>query len=130
MFDVGFSEVLVIALVALLVVGPEQLPKLARTVGLWMGRIRYFVHSVKVDIDRELKAEELQRILKEQAGVRPLESILDETRQAISDLKRDLDPTAIIASDVARSSAPALPTTTPSPPTDPPPASENAHRPS
>ncbi len=91
MFDVGFSEVLVIALVALLVVGPEQLPKLARTIGLWVGRTRQFVHSVKADIDRELKTEELQRILKTQADSHPLEVILDDdTRQAMTRLQSDL----------------------------------------
>ena len=58
MFDVGFLELLVVGVVALLVIGPERLPKLARTAGMWVGRGRRFVSSVKADIEQELKTEE------------------------------------------------------------------------
>jgi sec-independent protein translocase protein TatB len=54
MFDIGFWEVIFIAVITLLVVGPERLPKVARTAGLWVGKIRGFVVSVKADIDKEL----------------------------------------------------------------------------
>jgi sec-independent protein translocase protein TatB len=60
MFDIGFAELLVIAVVALLVIGPERLPRVARTAGMWVGRARRFVSSVKADIDRELAADELK----------------------------------------------------------------------
>ena len=63
MFDIGFLELLLIGVVALLVVGPERLPKLARTAGLWLGRGRRMLSSVKAELDRELKAEELKQIL-------------------------------------------------------------------
>ena len=56
MFDVGFWELTIIAVVALVVIGPERLPKVARTAGHWIGRGRRFVASVKADIDKEIKA--------------------------------------------------------------------------
>jgi len=78
MFDVGALELLLIGVVALLVVGPERLPKLARTAGLWVGRARRAFVSVKEEIDREIKAEELKEILRKQAESNPLESILED----------------------------------------------------
>ncbi|WP_295398910.1 Sec-independent protein translocase protein TatB [uncultured Thiocystis sp.] len=78
MFDVGFSELIMVAVVALLVVGPERLPKLARVAGMWLGRARRTLVSVKQEIDRELKAGELAEILKQQAVSKPLETILEE----------------------------------------------------
>ena len=62
MFDIAFSELLVIALVALLVIGPEKLPKVARTMGHLTGRLQRYVSTVKADIERELQAEELRRL--------------------------------------------------------------------
>jgi len=78
MFDIGALELLLIGVVALLVVGPERLPKLARTAGLWVGRARRAFVSVKEEIDREIKAEELKEILRKQAQSNPLESILED----------------------------------------------------
>jgi len=81
MFDIGFWELALIGLVALLVVGPERLPKLARTAGLWIGRGRRMLSSVKAEIDREIKAEELKEILDKQARSNPLETILDDVEE-------------------------------------------------
>jgi len=64
MFDIGFWEILLIAVVALLVVGPERLPKLIRVVGLWLGRAQASLHSIRSEINRELRAQELQDALK------------------------------------------------------------------
>ena len=83
MFDIGFWELSVIAVVALLVVGPERLPKLARTAGLWLGRARRFVSSVKADIDREIAAEELKKTLAKQAESSGLYDIMEETRKSM-----------------------------------------------
>ncbi|HYW92897.1 MAG TPA: Sec-independent protein translocase protein TatB [Gammaproteobacteria bacterium] len=55
MFDVGFWELVVVALVTLIVVGPERLPGLARTAGAWLRRMRVFMQTVKDDIDREME---------------------------------------------------------------------------
>ena len=84
MFDIGFWEVIFIMIITLLVVGPERLPKVARTAGLWVGKIRGFVTSVKADIDKELAAEELKRTLAKQASVTGLEEIIEETKSALS----------------------------------------------
>ena len=62
MFDVAFSEILVIAVVALIVIGPEKLPKVARTLGLLTGRLQRYVATVKADIDRELRTEDLRKL--------------------------------------------------------------------
>src|SRR5690606_16253857 len=63
MFDLGFSELLLVGLVALVVLGPERLPKAARFVGLWVRRGRAQWHSVRSELERELAAEELKRNL-------------------------------------------------------------------
>jgi sec-independent protein translocase protein TatB len=62
MFDVGFSEILVIAVVALIVIGPERLPKVARTLGHLFGRMQRYVTQVKGDIEREMELEELRKL--------------------------------------------------------------------
>ncbi len=64
MFDVGFWELAIIAVIALLVIGPERLPKAARTAGLWVGRARRMVADVKADIDREVRQSELAELKK------------------------------------------------------------------
>ena len=91
MFDVGFSELLLTALVALLVIGPERLPKVARTIGLWTGRARRFVNQVKEDIDREMKAEELKRVMQEQAKSAGIHEIIEETRGTIKETRETID---------------------------------------
>lgn len=62
MFDISFSELLIIALVALVVIGPEKLPKVARTVGLLVGRFQRFASQVKDEVNREARFEDLQRL--------------------------------------------------------------------
>ena len=64
MFDVGFWELAIIAVIALLVIGPERLPKAARTAGLWVGRARRMVTDVKADIDREIRESDLTELKK------------------------------------------------------------------
>lgn len=66
MFDVSFSELLVIGVIALIVLGPERLPTAARTAGLWLGKIRRTVANVQQEITSQLEAEELRRKLNEQ----------------------------------------------------------------
>lgn len=68
MFDVGFSEILIIAVVALIVLGPERLPKAARLAGLWVRKARAQWYAVKAELERELLDEELQRSLKGSLG--------------------------------------------------------------
>ena len=62
MFDIGFSELVVIGLVALIVIGPEKLPRVARTVGHLIGRLQRYVADVKSDINREVELDELRKM--------------------------------------------------------------------
>jgi sec-independent protein translocase protein TatB len=85
MFDIGFLELMIVCLVALLVVGPERLPKLAYTAGKWLGKGRAMIGSVKAEIDREMKVDELNKILEEQKKlVNPLEEVIEETEDVLS----------------------------------------------
>lgn len=77
MFDIGFSELFMIAVVALVVLGPERLPKAARFAGLWVRRARAQWYSVKTELERELASEELQRTVR-------------DTRQVAADIDTDM----------------------------------------
>src|SRR5512146_2890032 len=90
MFDVSFSELVVIALVALIVIGPERLPKVARTAGILLGRLQRYVSDVKADISREMQLEELKRLqsqMEEQAKSIG-DSVTHELREAESALNQ------------------------------------------
>ncbi len=90
MFDIGFWELAIISVVALLVIGPERLPRVARTTGLWLGRARRFVSSVKADIDREVATDELKKALAKQAESPALYDIIEETKQTIHSVGESL----------------------------------------
>jgi sec-independent protein translocase protein TatB len=61
MFDIGFAELLIVAVVALLVLGPEKLPTAVRTLGLWVGKFRRTVSGIQTEISEELRLDELRR---------------------------------------------------------------------
>ncbi len=63
MFDVGFTELMLVGLVALLVLGPERLPGAARTAGLWIGRLKRSFSTIKAEVEREIGADEVRRQL-------------------------------------------------------------------
>ena len=93
MFDVGFSELVVIAVVALIVIGPERLPKVARTAGILLGRLQRYVNDVKADISREMQIEELKKMQSdvtaqaysmEQAVTEQMKSVETELNQSIA----------------------------------------------
>lgn len=88
MFDISFSELVVIAVVALLVIGPEKLPKLARTLGAYTGRMQRFVAQVKDEVNREMRFEELQKLQQEvsSAALQTESSIMAE----VQSLKEDV----------------------------------------
>ena len=89
MFDIGFSEILVIAVVALIVLGPERLPKAARFAGLWVRRARAQWASVKHELERELAADELKRSLHDtEAAMRDIDA---SVRAADADARREFD---------------------------------------
>jgi len=80
MFDIGFWELTIIGVVALLVIGPERLPGVARTVGQWIGKAKKFVSYVQSDIKQELgKVDELKQLLEEQAQIKEVHEIIEQT---------------------------------------------------
>lgn len=91
MFDIGFWEIIILVLVALLVVGPERLPGLAREIGRFVGKARRFVNSVRSDIEQELQTEELRKMLKDQdKEIRELRTMMQETEET---LREDIQET-------------------------------------
>lgn len=84
MFDIGFWELLVIAVVTLLIVGPDELPTVVRTVSRWITDIRQYVSSVKADFDREMrKAEELKELMAKESEVSEMHKVIDEAKGTI-----------------------------------------------
>lgn len=90
MFDIAFTELLVIGLVALVVIGPERLPKVARTVGGWLGKLNRYAQQVKDDVNREIKLEELRKMQDEMKATAQKYEIL--AAEAEVNLKRELIP--------------------------------------
>lgn len=84
MFDIGFSELLLIALVALIVIGPERLPRVARTVGHLLGRVQRYVSDVKSDINREMHVEDLKKLQQQMTDqMRTLDQSVNEQVHAV-----------------------------------------------
>ena len=115
MFDIGFSELLLVGLVALIVFGPERLPGAARTAGLWIGRLKRSFSAIKAEVEREMGADEIRRQLHN-------EQIL----QMELELQQSIQPAATPPADTSAASPPAPeagPTTpppaTPEPPRQP-----------
>ena len=104
MFDIGFSEMMVVAVVALIVIGPERLPKVARTLGHLFGRMQRYVNDVKSDISREMELEELRKL---QATVE------DAARAIETSVKTEITTTESalnkVAAEVSASAEPATP---------------------
>lgn len=78
MFEIGFSEICMVALVALLVIGPEKLPKVARMTGFWLNKTRRTIEAVKQEINEEFQAEELRQALQKQADGGDLKKLLND----------------------------------------------------
>lgn len=100
MFDIGFSELVVIGVVALVVIGPERLPKVARTLGVLFGRLQRYVTQVKADINREMELAELGKVKSEfESAARSFQSEVQtqaaltekEIRDATSSIERELE---------------------------------------
>ena len=110
MFDIGFSELLVIGVVALIVIGPERLPRVARTIGHLMGRMQRYVADVKADIDREVELEELRKMRDsvQQAATNIETSVQSELTKTETELNQAIDPTLGAAVSPAQEAAPAI----------------------
>ena len=99
MFDIGFSEIFLIAVIALIVLGPEKLPKAARFAGFWVNKARAQWHSVKSEFEQDLAADELKRSLAEtRASLREAEEQLRSGATSIQDrMKKEFDDVAAAA---------------------------------
>lgn len=116
MFDIGFWELFLVMLVALLVVGPERLPGLMRTLGLWVGRARRTLQNVQDEVRRELAAEDLKRTLEAQKQSIGVHEIVEETRESLEAVTRRLDEELRVASaGPGRAEAPEEPASSPAP---------------
>jgi sec-independent protein translocase protein TatB len=107
MFDVGFSEIVVIAVVALIVIGPERLPKTARMLGHLFGRLQRYVSDVKADINREMELDELRRLQREVKGA--ANEIEQSMRSAATDFQSGIRGVEQQLNEGATDTAPAPP---------------------
>jgi sec-independent protein translocase protein TatB len=107
MFDIGFTEMMIIAVVALVVIGPERLPKVARQAGEWMGKLRRYVDDVKSDINRQMQLDELRKI---QADVKDaaqslknsVDSVVSEASSELTSLNAAFEGAASTTTDEPR----------------------------
>lgn len=99
MFDIGFPELMIVAVVMLLVLGPERLPETLRMLGLWLGRLRRSFNAVKTEIEREVGMDEIKRQLHNEA-------IMDEMKRLENQVHGAVEPAAkTIAEPVTKSPA-------------------------
>ncbi len=149
MFDVSFTELMVVGVIALIVIGPERLPKVARTIGHLLGRAQRYVNDVKSDIQREIEIDELRKFKSEmEDAAQGVQTSLNEThaslQEPVQQFRAELDEVAreangkvapVIVGDAPApaASAPAEPARTIAPPgqshnldLDLPPASESS----
>jgi sec-independent protein translocase protein TatB len=115
MFDIGFSEIVVIGVVALVVIGPERLPKTARTVGLLFGRLQRYVNDVKADISREMELDELRRLQREMQGAahdleQTVRTAANDVATGVRNVESELNSAAAQATHTSAASASAAST--------------------
>ncbi len=102
MFDIGFWELCLVAIVSLIVIGPEKLPKVARIAGFWVGKTKNMVASVKSEIKEELQEEEIRQMLKQHPTIDDFKNTIEDTsstfkkntqtiKQSLKDQKKKID---------------------------------------
>lgn len=114
MFDVGFSELVLLAIVALVVLGPEKLPHVARVAGAWVGRIRRTVSTMQAEIEREVAAQEFKMRMEKELqkyGATDMVQQLQADTQAMESSLRDVQQSAsaAVAVPASHEPAPAMP---------------------
>jgi len=114
MFGVDFSEILVIMLVALIVIGPQRLPKVARTMGEWAGRVQRYVNRIKMDVTTSMELEELremERKIKAEADAleRTVQQAGSDINHQVQKLEKELDQPVQEPGKSTPSSEPPLP---------------------
>ncbi len=127
MFDIGFSEIVVIAVVALIVIGPERLPRTARMLGHLFGRLQRYVNEVKADINREMELDELRRLQHEVKGAasefeQSMRTAATDLQSGVKNVERELNEAAAVESPMQPPpAANASTATVPTAPTEEPP---------
>ncbi|MCP3687897.1 MAG: twin-arginine translocase subunit TatB [Gammaproteobacteria bacterium] len=92
MFDMGFTELIVIGIVGLVILGPERLPKVARTAGKYFGKLRRFMSSVKADVESELRSDELREIFEKQSEeLQSLKKVVDDVGKDVGESVSELE---------------------------------------
>ncbi|HKI75419.1 MAG TPA: Sec-independent protein translocase protein TatB [Pseudomonadales bacterium] len=123
MFDIGFPELLLVGIVALLVIGPDKLPETVRTVALWIGRIRRSLSEIKTEIENEIGADEIRRQLHNESIMKELDKTKNHIGGIINDAKGQINEIKESASlDAEQTDQPekTLPDTSDPEPTDQP----------
>lgn len=115
MFGISFSELLLVGLVALLVLGPERLPGAARTAGLWIGRLKRSFNAIKMEVEREIGADDIRRQLHNEHILQ----MEEEAKRILNPQLPPVQPPVATQPAAAPTPAPAAPTTTPEPPEQP-----------
>lgn len=140
MFDIGISEIAVIMVVALVVIGPERLPKVARTIGTLLGRAQRYVNDVKAEVNREMELDELRKLQTQmQDAARGIQEQVStagaEVQSAVHDMEKQLNDGVTTAPAADSAAAPVI--APPAPPAwdpgglpPPPPAFQAAPEPS
>jgi sec-independent protein translocase protein TatB len=103
MFEIGFSEICMVALVALLVIGPEKLPKVARMAGFWIAKSKRMLESVKQEIHDEFQAEELRQSLQNKTGINDLKKLVDDTSDDLKSIQDTFNQSPEISNLIRKS---------------------------
>ena len=103
MFDIGFTELLLVALVGLLVLGPERLPGAIRTASMWLGRLRRGFNTIRADIERELKTDEIKQDLHNEEVMQSLKQAEQALRGGLELDGNTIKPAGDQASDTTKS---------------------------
>ncbi|WP_095137992.1 Sec-independent protein translocase protein TatB [Pseudomonas sp. Irchel s3a10] len=112
MFGISFSELLLVGLVALLVLGPERLPGAARTAGLWVGRLKRSFNAIKQEVEREIGADEIRRQLHNEHIL----SLEQEARKIFNPVQQEPTPVEHVGQQTIHApTAPVAPAPTPAP---------------
>lgn len=86
MFDIGFSEILIVATLTLIIMGPKRLPETVKTITLWLGRIQNFINSAKVDIENEVGIDEIKKQLHNEKIMNEIE----KSKRELNSISKDL----------------------------------------
>ena len=131
MFDISFGELMVIGVVALVVIGPEKLPKVARTVGALVGRAQRYVNNVKADIHREVNLSELKQVQSDLTSAaehfqQSMQKEITEAQQSVAQVATEAQHAVAAPSSASPVTPPAAPAATSAAAPPPPPSSDRA----